>query len=180
MLGQSMLPLDIVARYRIALYVYVMQRCAGAMQHTILFVTIYQCVFVVGIGALFSGTRGLFSLSRLRGTQGGRLHTTAHVWVPSRLRGASSGHSKSRNLARNRAIAFRGEKTEQDIGKPTCQLCCSAAVKTLYCELFCSTAVTTPHFVAATVHKQSHIKLVSPRLPVCRYCMSVLYVAKIP
>ena len=60
MLGQSMLPLDIVARYRIALYVYVMQRCAGAMQHTILFVTIYQCVFVVGIGALFSGTRGSF------------------------------------------------------------------------------------------------------------------------
>ena len=71
MLGQSMLPLDIVARCRIALYVYVLQRCAGAMQHTILFVTIYQCVFVVGIGALFSGTRGSFLALSAAGHAGG-------------------------------------------------------------------------------------------------------------
>ena len=144
--------------------------------NTLYCLLLYTNVFLLWVLAHFSlAPVGLFSRSRLRGTQGGRLHTTAQVWVASRLRGASSGRSKSRNLARNRAIAFRGERTEQDIGKPTCQLYCSAAVKTLYCELFCSTAVTTPHFVAATVQKQSHIKLVSPRLPVCRYCMSVLY-----
>ena len=34
---------------------------------------------------------GIFSCSRLRGTQGARLYTTAQVWVPGRLRGAFSG-----------------------------------------------------------------------------------------
>ena len=63
---------------------------------------------------LFGGIRnfsvpaaGLFSRSRLRGTQGGRLYTTAQVWVPTGPRGACSGRSKSRNLASNRGVAFR-------------------------------------------------------------------------
>ena len=63
---------------------------------------------------------GLFSRSRLRGTQGARLHTTAHVWAPGGLCGACSRRSKLRNLARNHGVAFREARSEQDIGKPTC------------------------------------------------------------
>ena len=57
------------------------------------------CVCVFYISTLFSGARGSFLRSRLRGTQGTRLYTTALVWVPGGLRGACSGRSKSRNLA---------------------------------------------------------------------------------
>ena len=76
---------------------------------------------------------GLFSRSRLRGTQGAFLHTTVQVWVPGGLRGACSGRSKSRKLASIHGVAFRGAGAEQDNGKPTCQLFCSTAVKTLLC-----------------------------------------------
>ena len=61
---------------------------------------------------LFGGIRnfsvpaaGLFSRSRLRGTQGGRLYTTAQVWIQAGLRGACSGRSKSRNLGSNHGVA---------------------------------------------------------------------------
>ena len=71
----------------------------------------------------------LFSRSRLRGMQGARLYTAAQVWVPGGVRGACSGRSKSRNLASNHGVAFRGARAEQDNGKPTCQPlrhCCNA------------------------------------------------------
>ena len=42
---------------------------------------------------------GRLSRSRLRGTKGTNLYTTAQVWVPGGLRGACSGRSKTRNLA---------------------------------------------------------------------------------
>ena len=64
------------------------------------------------ICTLFSGARGSFSRSRLRGTQGTRLYTTTQVWVPAGLRGACSGRSKSRNLASDRGIAFRPATVE--------------------------------------------------------------------
>ena len=56
---------------------------------------------------------GLFSRSRLRDTQGTCLCTMVQVWVPAGLRGAYSGRSKSRNLASNHGVAFRGAKAEQ-------------------------------------------------------------------
>ena len=59
------------------------------------------------------------------------------------LRGTCSGRSKSRNLASTHEVAFR--RVSQDIGKPKCQLFCSAAAKALY-------------FVAGTVQEQSNIK----------------------
>ena len=89
----------------------------------------------------------LFSRSRLRGTHGACLYTTVPVWVPVGLRGACSGRSKSRNLASNHGVAFRGARAEHDNGKPTCQL-------------FCATAVQAFYFVAATVQQQLHIKYV--------------------
>ena len=49
---------------------------------------------------------GLSYRSRLRGTQGGRVYTTAQVWAPAGLHGARSGRSKSRELASNHGIAF--------------------------------------------------------------------------
>ena len=61
---------------------------------------------------------GLFSRSRLRGTQGGRLYTTARVWVPAGLRDPRSGRPKSRDLASNHGIAFRRARASQDNGTP--------------------------------------------------------------
>ena len=61
---------------------------------------------------------GLFSRSRLRGAQGGRAYTTAQVWAPAGLRGARSGHSKSRELASNHGIALRRGRASQDNGNP--------------------------------------------------------------
>ena len=60
----------------------------------------------------------LFSRPRLRGTQGGRLYTTAQVWVQAGLRGACSRSSKSRELASNHGIAFRRARAEHDNGTP--------------------------------------------------------------
>ena len=53
---------------------------------------------------------GLSPRSQLPGTQGPRLYTTAQVWVPGGLRVACSGRSKSRNLASDRGVAFRGAR----------------------------------------------------------------------
>ena len=72
---------------------------------------------------------GHFSCSRLRGTPGGRLHTTALAWVPDGLRDECSGRSRSRHLASICGVVFRGARAEQDNGKPACQLFCSTAVK---------------------------------------------------
>ena len=60
----------------------------------------------------------LFSRSRLRGTQGGRLYTTAQVWVPAGLLGAYSGRPKARNLASNRGIAVRPASANQAHANP--------------------------------------------------------------
>ena len=115
---------------------------------TCIHIAMYQCVDAFFyICTLSPVLVGLFSSSRQRGTQGARLYTTVQVWVPGGLRGACSGHSKSRNLARKDGVAFGGASAEQDNGKPTCQLFCSTAVKALY-------------LVAATVQEQSHINFV--------------------
>ena len=60
----------------------------------------------------------LFSRSRLRGTQGARVYSTAQVWAPTGLSGAFSGRSKSRNLASNHGIGFRPARASQDNGNP--------------------------------------------------------------
>ena len=68
--------------------------------------------------AVFSGvvhfsrlTAGLFSHSRLRGTQGGRVYTTARMRAPAEVRGARPGPSKprimSRTMAKNYGESFR-------------------------------------------------------------------------
>ena len=49
---------------------------------------------------------GRFSCSRLRGTQGPRMYTTAQVWAPAGLRGARSRRLKSRDLASQHGITF--------------------------------------------------------------------------
>ena len=55
----------------------------------------------------------LFSRSRLRSMQEDRLYTTVQVWVPTGLRDACSGRSKSRNLAINHGTAFRPVRANQ-------------------------------------------------------------------
>ena len=90
----------------------------------------------------------LFSRSRLRGTQWAHLYTTAQVWVPGGLRRACSGRSKSRSLASDHGVAFRGARSEQDYRKPTCQLFCCTAVKS---SLLCG---------SHGARQQSHIKFV--------------------
>ena len=86
---------------------------------------IYLFCFVFGIQNFSVPAAGLFSRSRLRGTQGTRLYTTMQVWVPAGLRGACSGSSKSRNLANSHGIAFRPARASQDNGEPVFQLDCS-------------------------------------------------------
>ena len=67
-------------------------------------------------------TAGLFSRSRLRGTQGGRVHTAMQAWAPAGLRGACSGHSKSRELALFHGIAFRDAEPPRTMETPKFQL----------------------------------------------------------
>ena len=115
------------------------------MQYTVC--SMYQCVWTF---ARFSPTPvGVFSRSRLRGTQEARLYTTEQVWVPYGLRGVCSGRSKSRNLVRNYEVAFRGARAEHN-RKPTYQLFCSTAPLLL----------KPSNSVAATVQQQSHMKFV--------------------
>ena len=105
--------------------------------NVLLFLTFARCS---------SAPVGHFSRSRLRGTQGARLYTTAQDWIPCGLRGACSERSKKRNLASNPEVAFRGARAEQDNGNSTCQLLCCTGENSLY-------------VVAATVQQQSHIKV---------------------
>ena len=81
---------------------------------------------------LFSCARGFFWRSRMRGTQRARRYTTARVWVSAGLRGACSRRSKSRYLASNNRIAFRGARAEQDN------------------QLFCCTAISTVTTIASS------------------------------
>ena len=73
----------------------------------------YQMHFFCGIQNFYVPPAGLFSRSRVRGTQGACLYTTAQVWILAVLRGACSGRSKPRNLASNRGIAFRPARANQ-------------------------------------------------------------------
>ena len=66
----------------------------------------------------FSGGRGFFLVLSSAGHQGGRLSTTAQVWVPAGLCGACSGRSKSRILASKRGIDLRPAKANQAYAKP--------------------------------------------------------------
>ena len=110
------------------------------------FVCLCVCFFFLTLARFSPAPVGLFSRSRLWGTQGGRLYTTAQVWGSGGFRSACSGPSKSRHLASNHGVAFRRARAEQENGKPTC---------------FCPTDVKALCLVAATVQEQSHIKLVS-------------------
>ena len=56
---------------------------------------------------------GIFSRSRLRGSQETRLYTTVQARASARLRGACSGRSKSRSLASNHGIAFQPARANQ-------------------------------------------------------------------
>ena len=78
----------------------------------------YKMHFFSGMLHFFLPAAGFFSRSRLRGTQGGRLYTTAQVWVPTGFLGACSGRSKSPNLASNRGIAFRPARAHQTHANP--------------------------------------------------------------
>ena len=82
------------------------------------YITMYQCVFFSTFVGFSPAPEDLSSRSRLRGTQGGRLYTTAQVWVPTGFLGACSGRSKSPNLASNRGIAFRPARAHQTHANP--------------------------------------------------------------
>ena len=73
---------------------------------------------------LFSYGRGSFLVLSAAGDAGGLRVHTAQVWAPAEVRGTCSGRSKSRNLASNHGVAFRGVRAEQDDGKPTYQPLC--------------------------------------------------------
>ena len=83
----------------------------------------------------FSGIRncslpaaGLFSRSRLRGTQGSRLYTTVQV----RSRRCSVARAlglQSREIWQVITGSFREVRAEQDNGKPVYQLFCPIAAK---------------------------------------------------
>ena len=60
------------------------------------------------IGIFFSlPAAGLFSCSRLRGTQGSRVYTAVQVRALAEVYGTCSGGSKSRELASSHGEAFR-------------------------------------------------------------------------
>ena len=61
---------------------------------------------------------GLSSLSRLRGAQGARVDATVQVRAPAGLRGAHSGHSKSRELALFSRDRFPPSHTQAGRWKP--------------------------------------------------------------
>ena len=85
-------------------------------------IILYQCVFFAAFARLSSAPVELFSRSRLRGTQGARLHT-AQVWVPGGLRGTCSGRSKSQNLSGNHGVAFRELEPSKTMENPHIRNC---------------------------------------------------------
>ena len=88
---------------------------AGTMIH----IFTCSCVFFFNNCTLSSGAgRSFRALSAARHA-GSHLYTKVQVWVPGGFRGACSGRAKSRNLASNHGVAFRGARAEQDNGKPT-------------------------------------------------------------
>ena len=110
---------------------------------------------------------GLFSLSRLRVTQGAHLYTTVQVWVQAGLHAACSGRSKSRNLASNLGVSFRGARAKQGNGKPT-------YLVSAFFQVFCSAAAVEPRSHGATLASRfpgcySHGHFSS----VCGHCLCV-------
>ena len=81
----------------------------------------YQMHFLCTPASFSVPAVGIFSRSRLKGTQGGRLDTTAQVWVPPGPRGARSGRSKSLDLASNHGIAIRSAEPSKVIETPKCR-----------------------------------------------------------
>ena len=84
-------------------------------------------------GHLHAFLRRPWVISRALGCgarRGARLYTTAQVWVQGGLRGACSGHSKSRNLA-NVITGLLSAELEpiKTMENPLCQLFLSTAVK---------------------------------------------------
>ena len=84
--------------------------------------TVFTNLFFSKSARLSRAPVGLFSRSRLRDTQGGRLYTTAQV--PGVFCGACSGRSKIAKSS-NHGVAFRKARAEQGHGNPACQLFCS-------------------------------------------------------
>ena len=75
-----------------------------------------MCFFIY-ICTLFSGAHGSFLALLAKGHAGGPPAHHSAVWVQGGLRGVCSGCSKSRNLASNHEVVFRGARAEQDNGK---------------------------------------------------------------
>ena len=81
--------------------------------------TRYQIEFFPGILHFSRPAAGLPSHSRLRGTQGARVYTTAQMRAPAEVRGACSGPPKPRPLANNYGESFRPARAKQGNGYPT-------------------------------------------------------------
>ena len=78
-----------------------------------------SCCFLDHVSPNIINKLWLLLRSRLRGSQGARLYTMVHVWVPAGLRGACSGRLKSRNLPSNQGIAFRPARANQAHATPS-------------------------------------------------------------
>ena len=72
-------------------------------------------VFCLHIGIFSLAAVGLFSCSRLRGTQGARPNTMAQVWALAEVRGTCSGGSKSQV---NHGEAFLARRAMQAHANP--------------------------------------------------------------
>ena len=80
-----------------------------------------MCLFFFTFARFSPVPVGLSSRSRLRGTQGPRLYTTALVLGPGRAPWRVLWAFKVANLATSHGDAFRRARAEQDYRKPTCQ-----------------------------------------------------------
>ena len=74
--------------------IYDVQRSSTAHMHTC--ISTNKDTFFAHRQPLLIAAGDLFSRSRLRGTQGGRVNATVRNWASAGLRGACSGRSKSR------------------------------------------------------------------------------------
>ena len=123
----------------------------------------------------------LFSRSRLRGTQGARVYSTAQVWAPTGLSGAFSGRSKSRNLASNHGIGFRPARASQDNGNPHFSFLAppSHARRTLDSSFPCSCSdghycACVDHYYACVDHYYASVSLAYDYVCcVCQTCEGV-------
>ena len=77
----------------------------------------YQMDLFCTSGVFALSPAGLFTCSRLRGTQEARVNTAVQVWALAEVRDTCSEGSKSRKLASNHGIRFQPPRDSQVLCK---------------------------------------------------------------